>query len=147
MIDVETDILLDYMGEKARALGSRLKKHQTRTSSAVHKHCSTSGHSIIPDALRSYQPVPGSKIVGKAAREKLRQNCLGAGERQGSGACRHCFQYLITVYQLLVYPVIGQFRQLTSTLTLITWVHVKNMVSVQNPPAPDAFSLFMIKNL
>ena len=54
MIYVETDILVDYMGEKARALGSRLKKHQTRTSSAVHEHCSTSGHSIIPDALRSY---------------------------------------------------------------------------------------------
>ena len=54
MIYVKTDILVDYMGEKARALGSRLKKHQTRTSSAVHEHCSTSGHSIIPDALRSY---------------------------------------------------------------------------------------------
>ena len=29
-----------------------------------------------------------------------------------------------TVSQLLIYPVIGQFRQLTSTLTLITWVNV-----------------------
>ena len=29
-----------------------------------------------------------------------------------------------TVSQLLIYPEIGQFRQLTSTLTLITWVNV-----------------------
>ena len=86
MLNVKIDILVDYMGEKALALGSRLKKHQTQSSSAVHEHCSTSGHSIIPDALRLYKPVPGSKIVGKAAREKLRQNCLGAGERQGRGA-------------------------------------------------------------
>ena len=29
-----------------------------------------------------------------------------------------------SLYQLLVYPVIDQFRLFTSTLTLITWVHV-----------------------
>ena len=45
-------------------------------------------------------PVPaGSKERG------LRT--VGAGERWKSGACKHCFQYLILVYQLLVYPVIG----------------------------------------
>ena len=111
--------------------------------------------------------VPGSKIVGKAGQGKLRENCLGAGQRQGSGACKHCFQYLITVYQLLVYPVIGQFRQLTSTLTLITWVHVcrvrptwwvwkkkkrkkrekKHGECAKTAPTPDAVSLFTIKNL
>ena len=42
------------MGEKARALGTRLKEHQTRTPSTVHEHCSTSGHFIMPDTLRLY---------------------------------------------------------------------------------------------
>ena len=54
MLNVKSDILVDYIREKARALGSGLKKRQTRTSSAVHEHCSTSGHSIMPDALRLY---------------------------------------------------------------------------------------------
>ena len=26
-----------------------------------------------------------------ANQEKLRRNCVGAGERQSSGACKHCF--------------------------------------------------------
>ena len=34
-------------------------------------------------------------------------------------ACKHCFQYLISVCQLLVYPMIGQLLLLTSTLTSI----------------------------
>ena len=44
---------------------------------------------------------------------------MGAGETQSSGACKCCFQYLIPVYQLPVYPMIGQLWQLTSTLTSI----------------------------
>ena len=40
---------------------------------------------------------PGSKIVGKAHREKLGENDEGAEERQVSGACKHRFQYLIPV--------------------------------------------------
>ena len=46
--------------------------------------------------------------MGKADREKLRENCVGAGEKGSSGACENCFQFLIPVYQLLVYPMIGQ---------------------------------------
>ena len=46
--------------------------------------------------------------MGKADREKLGENRKGSGERQGGGACEHCFQYLIPVYQLPVYPMIGQ---------------------------------------
>ena len=35
----------------------------------------------------------------KADREKFRKNHLGPG--RSSGACKHCFNYLIPVYQLL----------------------------------------------
>ena len=31
------------------------------------------------------------------------------GERECGGACKHCFKYLIPMYQLLVYPLIGLF--------------------------------------
>lgn len=44
-------------------------------------------------------PVAGSKRVGKVDLKKLRENHLGAGVRQRSGACKHCF-HLIQVYQL-----------------------------------------------
>ena len=54
----------------------------------------------------------------KADREKLRENREGFGERRESGACKHCFQYIFPVYQLLVYPVIGQFWQFTSTMSI-----------------------------
>lgn len=46
--------------------------------------------------------------VRKVDQEKLHENRIGAGERQISGACKRCFQYLIPVYQLQVYPMIGQ---------------------------------------
>ena len=46
--------------------------------------------------------------VRKVDQEKLHENLMGAGERQISGACKHCFQYLIPVYQLQVYLMIGQ---------------------------------------
>ena len=45
--------------------------------------------------LESTQPVPGWVI----------------------GACKNCFQYITPVYQLLVYPVIGQFWQFRSTMS------------------------------
>ena len=44
---------------------------------------------------------------------------MRAGETQSSGAYKWSFQYLIPVYQLLVYPMIGQLWQFTSTLTSI----------------------------
>ena len=44
---------------------------------------------------------------------------MGAGERQSSGTCKYCFQYLIPAYQLPVYPMIAQLWQFTSTLTSI----------------------------
>ena len=40
--------------------------------------------------------------------EKLGKNCLGPGDRGGSGDYKHHFQYLIPVYQPLVYPMISQ---------------------------------------
>ena len=48
--------------------------------------------------------------------EKLGKNCLGTGDRGGSGDCKHYFQYLIPVYQPLVYPMISQSWQFMSTL-------------------------------
>ena len=40
----------------------------------------------------------------------------GLGSRRGGRACKHLFNFFIPVYQLLVYPLIGQFWQFTSTL-------------------------------
>ena len=41
---------------------------------------------------------------------------MGTGETQSSGAYKWSVQYLILVYQLLVYPMIGQLWQFTSKL-------------------------------
>ena len=41
-------------------------------------------------------------------REKLREKSADAGGSPISVACKNCFQCLIPVYQLLVYPMIGQ---------------------------------------
>ena len=41
---------------------------------------------------------------------------MRAGETQSSETCKCCFQYLIPVYQLPVYPMIGQLWQFTSKL-------------------------------
>lgn len=49
--------------------------------------------------------------VRKVDQEKLHENRMGAGERQISGACKHCFQYLIPVYQLQEYTMIGQLSE------------------------------------
>ena len=46
--------------------------------------------------------------MGKADLEKLHVIGVRAGEKRSSAASKHCFQHLIPVYQLLVYPVIGQ---------------------------------------
>ena len=42
------------------------------------------------------------------------------GERKAGGACNHFFKRLVPVYQLLVYPLIGQIRQVISKLS--KWV-------------------------
>ena len=39
------------------------------------------------------------------------------GERRGGGACNHFFRQPVPVYQLLVYPLIGQIWQIISTLS------------------------------
>ena len=56
----------------------------------------------------NFSLVLGSKRERKADQEKLHVNRIGAGERQSSGACKDCFQYLIPVYELLVNPMIGK---------------------------------------
>ena len=60
---------------------------------------------------------------------------------QGSGACKHWFQYLISVYQLLVTLWLVNFDSFTSTLTLHTWLQT-NMVSVCNLPSPHILTFW-----
>ena len=55
----------------------------------------------------------------------------------GGRACRHCFENLIPVYQLLVYPLIGQFRQFTSTLR----IHVNHTAESTRGAAFDIFQM------
>ena len=38
----------NYIGETARTLGVRVKKHQSRETSAVFEHCRATGHNISP---------------------------------------------------------------------------------------------------
>ena len=60
----------------------------------------------------------------KDHREQLCKNCVGAGERRSSGACKHCLQNLISVFQLLM---IGQLWKFTSTLTSIIWFRARRV--------------------
>ena len=48
---------------------------------------------------------------------KTKQKREKTGERKSDGACSHFFKRLVPVYQLLVYPVIGQIWQVISTLS------------------------------
>ena len=59
-------------------------------------------------SLSYYLAFLGSKIVEEADKERLYKNRVEAGEKRCRGACKHCFQYLIEVHQLLVSPMIGQ---------------------------------------
>ena len=49
--------------------------------------------------------------------KKVARKRAGAGGSRSSGACKNCFQYLIPVYQLLVYPMIGQQNVTKNTVT------------------------------
>ena len=57
---------------------------------------------------------------GESASRKAAGKPRGSLGETGNGACKHFFQYIISVYQLLVYPVIGQFWQLTSSMSIGT---------------------------
>ena len=46
---------------------------------------------------------------GEKGSKKSAKNRVRTGERECGGACKHCFKYLIPIYQLLVYPLIGLF--------------------------------------
>ena len=75
----------------------------------------------------------------------MRESHGGAGERWMGGACKHGFQYLIPAYQLLVYPMIGRFWQLTST-TSVAWLRTlrdeqKNMASLWNRPTTHILTI------
>ena len=61
-----------------------------------------------------------SSSLFQVHRERVRENRMGAGkDGEVEPACKRCFQYLISVCQLLVFRMIGQFLLLTSTLTSI----------------------------
>ena len=66
------------------------------------------------------QVVACSRIARKSDREKLLEKSARAGGSRSSEACKNCFQYLIPVYQPMVYSMIGQqLSQFTSTLMSI----------------------------
>ena len=46
---------------------------------------------------------------GENGSKKSAKNSGRTEEREWGGACKHCFKYLIPVYQLLIYPLIGLF--------------------------------------
>ena len=69
------------------------------------------------------------------------QNRVGPRRRRSSGTCISIIfnTSIPPVYLLLVYPVIGQLWQFTSTLTSIIWLRTrsrKNMSSRWNPHTP-----------
>ena len=51
----------------------------------------------------------------ESANTKIKQE--KTGESGGGGACNHFFKRPVPVYQLLVYPLIGQIWQIISTLS------------------------------
>ena len=94
---------------------------------------------------------PGSNKVRirKADRETLGKESVGAGERLGSWACEHCFQYLIPVCHLLEYPMIGQFWQYVNTY-VITWLRaskVKQTWRACEPPPPPTPHIWTCRHL
>jgi len=46
------DCAADYIGETARALGTRVKEHTTRSSSAIFEHCDRTGHKINTNNIK-----------------------------------------------------------------------------------------------
>ena len=65
--------------------------------------------------------------------EKLHENLLWIGERWNSGACKYRFQYLILVYQLLVYPTIGQLTN--NNNIFISYIKYTNITPPANSKA------------
>ena len=61
---------------------------------------------------------------GENGSKKSAKNRVRTGERECGGACKHCFKYLIPIYQLLVYPLIGLF------LTVYFNTYVIHLVSL-----------------
>ena len=87
----------------ASALGHYQSQHKAlraKCISAIHWSCfDINNHAQPPYAYEGIISLsPGSKIVGKASRGKLRENCMGARERRSSEACKDFFQYLILGY-------------------------------------------------
>ena len=88
---------------------------------------------------------PGSRERGKWIAKSCTKTARKLG-RDSSGACEHCFQYLIPVYQLPVYPMIGQsLWQFSLTPTSIIWLRalsLKHTSSMWSPPTPRLLTLW-----
>ena len=58
---------------------------------------------------------------GENRSKKSAKSSARTEERERGGACEHCFKYLIPVYQLLVYPLIGLFLTVHFNTSIIHW--------------------------
>ena len=73
---------------------------------------------------------------------------MGGGKRWSGGTCKHCFQYRISVYQLVVYPMIGQLWQIFSTLISIIWLYMCSLTNLlSKKPYTTPLVLFDICHL
>ena len=76
--------------------------------------------------------------ASEASERKNKRDLGEVGER----ACRHFFKNLIPVNQLLVYPLIGQFRQFTSTLR----IHVNHTAESTRGATFDIFQVRTVRD-
>ena len=58
----------EYVGQTSRLLGTRVKEHLSRNSSAIHEHCKLTGHSVdsnktkvLDTEINAFKPDKGGK--------------------------------------------------------------------------------------
>ena len=78
-----------------------------------HHNCGSSPISLLTTNIACSSLQNSEESQESGSREVPRK----PSKSWSSEACKHCFQYLIPVYQLRIYPMIYQLRQFTSTLT------------------------------
>ena len=81
--------------------------------------------------------------------KKVAQKLHGGWGGWSSGPCKHCFQYLIPVYQLLRYPgydwsILGQFTSTLSSSSGFTHAEsrLNRMLNMWNPPSPHLLTFW-----
>ena len=87
---------------------------------------------------------------GKQTWEKLHKNCMGGWGVRSSGPCRHRFQYLIPVFQLLRYPgydwsILWQFTSALTCTSSSGFTRAESstdMLNAWNPPLPHLLTFW-----